>query len=176
MNAATNQGGGPHETGNRASWKPAGLALLLVAVVGSGAVLVLRGPSSTGAVSAGQALFEGNCVECHGVGALGDGPIAASLPVPPPSLLEHLGHHTQAQLIQLIRGGVPPAMPPTSLTEDEVRLVIDHVWTLVPESDVAAVRAMQQQMEMMGTMDMEQPADSTMEMDRSGREAAQSRP
>ena len=169
MNEATNQGGDAPRTGDRASWKPAGLALLLVAAVGVGAVLVLRGPSSAGEFSAGQALYEANCVECHGVGALGDGALAASLPVPPPSLLEHLAHHTQAQLIQLVRRGVPPAMPPSPLTEDEVQLVIDYVWTLVPESDVGALRAMQQQMEMMGTMDMDRPADSSTEMDRSGR-------
>jgi hypothetical protein len=64
--------------------------------------------------------------------------------------MEHLGHHTQAQLVQLIQGGVPPAMPPSALSEEEVRLVIDYVWTLVPEADVAALRSMQQQIEEMG--------------------------
>jgi mono/diheme cytochrome c family protein len=103
-----------------------------------------------GDVSAGQALLEGNCVECHGERALGDGPMAGSLPVVPPSLLEHLAHHTRAQLVGLIRSGVPPAMPPAALTDDEVGQVIDYVWTLVPESEVAALRAMQEQMEMMG--------------------------
>lgn len=166
--------GGPPGTRGRTPMGAAGLALFLVAIVGGGLVWVLRGPSgsdsaSMGEVSAGQALFEGNCVECHGTRALGDGPMAGSLPVQPPSLLEHLAHHTRAQLVQLIRAGVPPAMPPASLTEEEVLLVIDHVWTLVPEADVAALRAMQEQMEMMGTemMGTEEPVEPAVEMDHS---------
>lgn len=97
--------------------------------------------------SAGEALYQAQCAMCHGEGARGDGPMAVSLPVPPPSILEHLGHHTQAQLVGLIRDGVPPAMPPANLTEDEIRLVIDYAWTLVPEDQVEALRAMRDQME-----------------------------
>jgi mono/diheme cytochrome c family protein len=98
-------------------------------------------------IAAGRDLFAANCAMCHGEGARGDGPMAASLPVPPPSILEHLGHHTGAQLLGLIRNGVPPAMPPAPLTEQEVQMVIDYVWTLVPESEAAALRAMRDQME-----------------------------
>jgi len=100
-----------------------------------------------GGASAGEALFETNCAMCHGEDARGGGPMAASLPVQPPSILEHLGHHTQDQLVGLIRDGVPPAMPPAPLTEEEIRLVIDYAWTLVPESQVEALRAMRDQME-----------------------------
>jgi mono/diheme cytochrome c family protein len=106
-------------------------------------------------MSEARALYEANCLECHGADARGGGPLARALPVEPPSLLDHLGHHTMAQLIQLIRGGVPPAMPPTALGEDQIRQVIDYVWTLVPESEVAALRAMQQHMEMMGGAGMD---------------------
>ena len=98
-------------------------------------------------LAAGRDLYATHCAMCHGDGATGDGPMAASLPVPPPSILEHLGHHTGSQLLGLIRGGVPPAMPPSPLNEGEVQLVVDYVWTLVPESDVAALRAMRDQME-----------------------------
>jgi hypothetical protein len=73
--------------------------------------------------------------------------MASSLPVPPPSILEHLGHHTGAQLLGLIKNGVPPAMPPAALSEQEVQMVIDYVWTLVPEAEAAALRAMRDQME-----------------------------
>jgi mono/diheme cytochrome c family protein len=97
----------------------------------------------------GRALYETNCAMCHGDGARGDGPMAASLPVPPPSILEHLGHHTSAQLVGLIRGGVPPAMPPAPISEAEVQLVVDYVWSLVPESEATALRAMRDQMEAM---------------------------
>lgn len=123
--------------------------VVLLAVVGAGLAFALRERPRV-EVSAGQALFEANCLMCHGEAARGNGPMANSLPVQPPSLLDHLTHHTQAQLVQLIRGGVPPAMPPAPLTEEEVRLVIDYVWTLVPDSARAALRAMQAQTEQSG--------------------------
>ena len=107
----------------------------------------------------GRALYEASCAECHGAQALGDGPMAANLPVPPPSLMEHLGHHPMDQLVRIIRTGVPPAMPPAPLDEDEVRLVIDYAWTLVPDSMVAGLREMQRMAEM--GMDMGVPMDST---------------
>jgi mono/diheme cytochrome c family protein len=102
------------------------------------------------AVADGRALYEENCMMCHGPGAEGDGPMAASLPARPPRLMDHLGHHTEAEFIRLIQGGVPPAMPPTGLSEGQVRLVVDYLWTLVPEAEVAALREMQRQMEAMG--------------------------
>lgn len=101
-------------------------------------------------MSGGQALYAENCAMCHGTEALGDGPMAASLPVAAPALKEHLGHHSQAQLVRLIQGGVPPAMPPTELSAEDIQQIVDYLWTLVPEDEVAALRAMQQQMEMGG--------------------------
>ena len=101
-------------------------------------------------VSEGQALFEAHCMACHGEQARGDGPFAASLPIQPPNILEHLGHHTRAQLVQLIRSGIPPAMPPAALTDEQIQRVVDYAWTLVPEDQVASLRAMQEQTEAMG--------------------------
>ncbi len=123
--------------------------LVLLAIGGAGLTFALRQPAAP-EVTTGQALFEENCVICHGPAARGDGPMASSLPVQPPSLLDHLTHHTQAQLVQLIRSGVPPAMPPAPLGEEEVRLVIEYVWTLVPDSSRAELRAMQAQTEQSG--------------------------
>jgi len=117
----------------------------------------------------GQALFEANCAECHGERALGDGPTAGTLPVQPPSLLEHLGHHPQAQLVDLIRSGVPPAMPPAPLTEEEVLLVIDYAWTLVPDSMVDGLREMQRMAEMgMDMSGMQMQSGPEMSMDSTG--------
>ncbi|HUF76321.1 MAG TPA: c-type cytochrome [Longimicrobiales bacterium] len=121
-----------------------------------GVVLYLAlgcGPSAgEGEVSEGQALYEAHCMTCHGETARGDGPLASTLPVQPPSILEHLGHHTQAQLVQLIRTGIPPAMPPAALTDEQIQVVVDYAWTLVPEDEVAALRAVQEQAEAMGGM------------------------
>lgn len=103
--------------------------------------------------SEGATLYATHCADCHGTRALGDGPMAGNLPVRPPSLLEHLGHHPMDQLVQLIRTGVPPAMPPAALTDGQIRLVIDYTWSLVPDSLVADLREMQRQAEMGMSMD-----------------------
>ena len=115
-----------------------------------GGLLPATACASDAPVSEGQALFEAHCMACHGEGARGDGPLASTLPVQPPSILEHLGHHTRAQLVQLIRTGIPPAMPPAALDEAQVQLVVDYAWTLVPEAEVAALRAVQEQVEATG--------------------------
>ena len=135
-----------------APWFKVALAVLLLAGGGLVATLFLRGgdgasTSPAADSSSGQALFEANCMTCHGERARGDGPLAATLPVRPPSLLDHLAHHTRAQLAQLIQTGLPPAMPSAPLREDEIHMVIDYVWTLVPEAEREALRAMQEQVE-----------------------------
>lgn len=111
-------------------------------------------------VSEGQALYAGNCAMCHGELGLGNGPMAASLPIEPPSLVEHLGHHAEDQLVRIIRTGVPPAMPQSPLSEDEVKLVIDYTWTLVPDSLVEELREMQR----LAEMGVEMPMGGAMDM------------
>ena len=166
MNETRSQRGQTPAPKPRSSWTVAVGALLATAVAGTLFVVwrgsAGRGETLTAEISAGRALYQANCLECHGERALGDGRLAASLPVTPPSLLEHLAHHTEDQLIQLIRAGIPPAMPPPALSEEEVRLVVDYVWTLIPDSERAALRTMQEQMEIGGAapMPMGSPADS----------------
>jgi len=94
-------------------------------------------------LAGGQAIFQATCANCHGPQGHGDGPMASSLPTKPADLIEHLAHHTRAQLVQLVRGGVPPAMPPQALTEEQVLEVVDYIWTLVPADQVEAMREMQ---------------------------------
>lgn len=94
-------------------------------------------------MAGGRAIFEATCANCHGPEGHGDGPMASSLPTKPADLIEHLAHHTQAQLVQLVQGGIPPAMPPQALTEEQVLEVVDYIWTLVPADQVEAMREMQ---------------------------------
>ena len=96
--------------------------------------------------------------------------MAASLPVRPPSVLEHLGHHPADQLRRIILTGVPPAMPPAPLTEAQIRLVVDYAWTLVPDSLVEGLREMQRMAEMGMPMNVGTDSSTSMAgvMDHSG--------
>lgn len=123
-------------------------------------------PSSADpAVAEGRTLYEENCQTCHGDGGRGDGPMAASLPVQPANLMEHLAHHTMTELTRLVTGGIPPAMPPVDLTQADVGLIVDYLWTLVPADEVGALRGMQRRMEEMGRGTGSMPG---MPMDSSG--------
>jgi mono/diheme cytochrome c family protein len=97
------------------------------------------------ALARGRLLYEGNCASCHGPGALGDGPLAASLPVAPANIIEHLGDHSYEDMVKMVGEGIPPAMPPATIGSEDVRLVMNYVWTLVPESQVGLLRALQEQ-------------------------------
>lgn len=59
------------------------------------------------AIARGQALFEANCVTCHGVEGRGDGGMAASLPVKPPDLTMHVPYHNDTTLYLWITEGLP---------------------------------------------------------------------
>jgi mono/diheme cytochrome c family protein len=97
------------------------------------------------ALERGRVLYDGNCASCHGAGALGDGPLAASLPVAPANILEHLGDHSYEDMVRMVGEGIPPAMPPAAIGSDDVRLVMNYVWTLVPESERGLLRSLQEQ-------------------------------
>jgi mono/diheme cytochrome c family protein len=95
------------------------------------------------ALARGRLLYEGNCASCHGAGALGDGPLAASLPVAPANIMEHLGDHTYEDMVRMVGEGIPPAMPPAAIGRDDLRLVVNYIWTLAPESERGRLRALQ---------------------------------
>tara|TARA_Y100001970_G_scaffold20229_1_gene22815 strand:+ start:9706 stop:9987 length:282 start_codon:yes stop_codon:yes gene_type:complete len=58
------------------------------------------------------------------------------------------------ELVQLIRSGLPPGMPPAPLTDDEIQLVIDYMWEMVPDSLIAELREMQREAELGVSMSM----------------------
>jgi len=97
------------------------------------------------ALARGRSLFEANCASCHGTGALGDGPAAAALAVKPANILEHLGDHSYEDMVRMVGEGIPPAMPPAAIGSEEVRLVLNYLWTLVPVEERARLRALQEQ-------------------------------
>jgi mono/diheme cytochrome c family protein len=97
------------------------------------------------ALARGQSLYEAHCASCHGTGALGDGPLAATLAVAPANILEHLGDHSYEDMVRMVGEGIPPAMPAAVIGSDDVRLVLNYVWTLVPGDERARLRALQEQ-------------------------------
>ena len=119
------------------------------ATLGTAVLASACGADQDPVVAEGRTLYEVNCQTCHGETGVGDGPMAASLPIRPVSLIEHVGHHSSSEMYRLITGGIPPAMPPHTLTEEQVASIVDFIWTLVPDDQVAALREMQRQIEEM---------------------------
>lgn len=95
-------------------------------------------------VDPGQALYDANCTGCHGVEGRGDGPMAASLPTPPANIREHFGDHSFEEMARRVTEGIPPTMPPAPIPPEEVRQVLSYVWSLIPKSEQARLRALQE--------------------------------
>ena len=86
----------------------------------------------------GKAIYEVQCISCHGSTGLGDGPAAAGLNPPPANLQVHLagGAHSDEQIFKWISNGISnSAMPPFSdvLSEDERWQVIAYIRSLAPQ-------------------------------------------
>jgi mono/diheme cytochrome c family protein len=115
------------------------LAVVTLVAVGLGLYIALgrrggsAGSDETPELAAGRVLYEANCMECHGESATGDGPLAASLPVPPANILAHLAHHTEDVLVRIVQTGIPPAMPPAEIGDADARLLLGYLESLLPE-------------------------------------------
>ncbi len=99
------------------------------------------------APSEGEVLYRTACSTCHGESGLGDGPVASTLPVRPANIIEHLGDHSYEEIVRRVSEGIPPAMPPAQMTQDQVRQVMSYIWGMVPDSTRARLRALQITME-----------------------------
>jgi mono/diheme cytochrome c family protein len=100
--------------------------LLLAAVLFS-SVTAFAGP---GNVSAGKAVFQQNCVVCHGATGKGDGAAAAGLNPKPANFSERLASTEEKQLKVVTNGGaaakLSPMMPAFGevLSDQQVRDVV----------------------------------------------------
>jgi putative copper resistance protein D len=52
-----------------------------------------------------------NCIQCHGETGRGDGPLAASLPIPPANLYDHIPFHPDQFFFGVISVGLSGVMP-----------------------------------------------------------------
>lgn len=96
-----------------------------------------RSPTAFAAASIihGAALYPANCATCHGAGGHGDGPVAASLPVPPADLTAgHLWAHSDGEMFWWLTHGIEApdgglAMPgfASKLSDDDRWALIDFV-------------------------------------------------
>lgn len=96
-------------------------------------------------LAAGRALYEENCMLCHGLWGAGDGTGAAALEVKPANIREHFGDHSFEEMVERVVAGIPPSMPAAAIHPDEVRLVLSYIWSTIPDSAQARLRAFQEQ-------------------------------
>jgi copper transport protein len=114
----------------------AGLVLLFNAQVGGpGSEGALRNPfpPEPQSLEAGQGVYVGNCLSCHGVTGKGNGPASAGLAPPPADLVVHVPLHPERELFQIIRDGVSgTAMAPQGgdLSDEEIWHTINYIRTL----------------------------------------------
>lgn len=85
-------------------------------------------------LATGQALYEANCVSCHGLAGVGDGPLATIQPTAVPNFTDPatmLGANSAILQGKLLRGGMGTGMPNfgTILTDEEIWALVDYLWT-----------------------------------------------
>ncbi|MBI3767935.1 MAG: cytochrome c [Deltaproteobacteria bacterium] len=93
------------------------------------------------AVAEGAAVFESNCVSCHGEHADGRGVAAAGLAPPPAKFRDSdvLAQHSDSYLFYRITEGKPGTAMPSfrgALAENERWAVIAYLRTLAPDAAV----------------------------------------
>jgi len=100
-----------------------------------GAALVAQGAD----VEQGKKIYNepGRCATCHGPSGKGDGALAANLPVKPRDHTdkEYMSKLSDEDLFKVIKGGgnavgKSPLMPPSGLTDDQIKDVIAYIRTL----------------------------------------------
>jgi alcohol dehydrogenase (cytochrome c) len=108
-------------------------AALLAAVVVAVPAAVGPAQDASGGVSPGRAAFERACARCHGADGRG-GEMG-------PGIVSRLTRKSDEELTALVRGGLPArGMPPTTVTDADLRALVAFARTLRPAHDDAPAR------------------------------------
>ncbi len=114
----------------------AATAFAIVAIITLIAVRVSTGVSSANSstpvpadvLAVGTALYQNSCATCHG--ADGEGAVQPGIPAPPLDGSAHSWHHSDSQIIGLMRdGGAQMPAVGAAWSDDEVEAVIAYVKT-----------------------------------------------
>jgi mono/diheme cytochrome c family protein len=98
----------------------------------AGAVLLLSAAAPTAWAEDGKALFQKNCVACHGAAGKGDGPAAKALKPPPGDFATTLKSVGDADIAKLIKEGGKavgknhPAFG-TKLSDEQITALVQYV-------------------------------------------------
>lgn len=102
---------------------------------GSETIRDVTAPETPPHAARGRIIFSQNCAPCHGDTGLGDGPVAADLPAPPPSLADpaHVQSQTPAGWFTVTKyGRIEQMMPPweSRLSDQEIWQAVFYAWSL----------------------------------------------
>ena len=87
---------------------------------------------SSEAIVQGSALYDRNCVACHGASGVGDGPLAKTLPEPPADLTAaHLWMHSDGELFWWLAQGIRSPEGVQAMPGFADRLDDDQRWALI---------------------------------------------
>jgi len=101
-------------------------------------------PATGETYAQGKAVYDSTCAACHG--ANGEGGVGAILNGSPES---HSWHHLDAQLIRIVKEGIPGSeMPPHAehLTDEEIIAVLSYIKTWWSDEQLAMQRTGQHPM------------------------------
>jgi copper transport protein len=97
-------------------------------------------PANAASISAGEALYQSNCLACHGSEGKGDGPVGLTLNPRPADLTQHTmpGVHPDSQLFEWISKGYPGSVMPAfeeTLPEEDRWHLVNYIRTLAIEGE-----------------------------------------
>jgi len=133
----------------------ANAAIAFLAVIVAGLIPLVISPPRAVTSGGGQALYAQYCASCHGTKLEGqpnwrERNADGFLPAPPHDANGHTWHHSDQQLLRIVRDGLAsiapgykttmPAFGPM-LSDPEIQSILDHIKSTWPERERASQAA-----------------------------------